>query len=339
MPEAPERPAKRARHGEPPQRWCVAVHVGAGYHKPELEANWRATLTAACAAAAAVLATPPLGAPADWASHNDFIPAAMRAVTAALASLEDDERTNAGLGSNLTEGGYVEADASVMIDRDPPASASLPRQHNPAPRWAALAAVPGVRNPSLGAHRLLSSARDLTAQPSLGRIPPVLLSGDGGRRWCAGQQLATVGQETPLSVYQVTDEARRQWRWCQQQEEAQRAAAAAQLQSAAAAMAAQSSVTAAAAGAAESAAGWVARSDTVGAVVIDQFGRVAAGASSGGVMYLLPARQCWYRRVPPQHCHWNSACANVAWSRYKPDGRVGSAACCNYTSNQHSTTA
>ena len=95
------------------RRWCVAVHVGAGYHKPELEAQWRATLSAACAAAATVLNEAALTG-SEMAAQNDFVPAAMRAVTAALASLEDDASTNAGLGSNLTEGGHVEADARCV---------------------------------------------------------------------------------------------------------------------------------------------------------------------------------------------------------------------------------
>ncbi len=114
---------KRPRHSLEPaspgrRRWCVAVHVGAGYHKPELEPQWRATLSAACAAAAAVLNEPETGS--NMPAQNDFVPCAMRAVTAALASLEDDARTNAGLGSNLTEGGRVEADARYeTISGDP----------------------------------------------------------------------------------------------------------------------------------------------------------------------------------------------------------------------------
>eukprot|EP01043_Picozoa_sp_COSAG02_P020056 COSAG02_NODE_981_length_15488_cov_27.585093_3_plen_257_part_00 len=199
-----------------------------------------------------------------------------------------------------------------MIDPDPalgPSSSSAqqsPRQHNRLPRWAALAAAPGIRNPAVGAHRLLTCARDsVRAPPSLGRVPPVLLSGDGARRWCEKQQLATAGEETSLAVYQVTDGARRQWEWCRTQEAAANAANAAA--KAAADTAAASRVPVAAATCVDGAeaanssspvdtsdndtdaidTGVLHRSpnvsgynrvDTVGAVVIDHCGRVAAGA-------------------------------------------------------------
>ena len=187
-----------------------------------------------------------------------------------------------------------------MIDPDPalePSSSSvqrLPCQHNRLPRWAALAAAPGIRNPAVGAHRLLTCARDsVRAPPSLGRVPPVLLSGDGARRWCEKQQLATAGEETSLVVYQVTDGARRQWEWCRTQE-ANAAAAAERSEVAAAkrvdmADAANSSLPPRAGNNGTGAihtggvnsfsnASSQSRVDTVGAVVIDHYGRVAAGA-------------------------------------------------------------
>ena len=103
-----------------------------------------------------------------------------------------------GRKSPLTECRLAGTD-SIMIDPDP---ARDPCQHNRLPRWAALAAAPGVRNPAVGAHRLLTCARDtVRAPPSLGRVPPVLLSGDGARRWCEKQQLATAGEETSLAAY------------------------------------------------------------------------------------------------------------------------------------------
>ena len=187
-----------------------------------------------------------------------------------------------------------------MIDPDPalgPSSSSvqrLPCQHNRLPRWAALAAAPGIRNPAVGAHRLLTCARDsVRAPPSLGRVPPVLLSGDGARRWCEKQQLATAGEETSLAVYQVTDGARRQWEWCRTQE-ANAAAAAGRAPVKAAtcvdgAEAANSSLPlrssnkdtgAIHTGGAGSSTNISSQSrvDTVGVVVIDPNGRVAAGA-------------------------------------------------------------
>lgn len=180
-----------------------------------------------------------------------------------------------------------------MIDPDP--AQQLPRQHNPVPRWAALAAAPGIRNPAMGATRLLTCARDsLRAPPSLGRVPPVLLSGDGARRWCEKQQLATAGDETPLAVYQVTDRARRQWQWCRTQESIAAAAfgqhppvAACTRVDEARNFVASLAVPADGEATSPTGTGSVddacngaghSRSDTVGAVVIDSYGRVAAGA-------------------------------------------------------------
>ena len=195
---------------------------------------------------------------------------------------------------------------SVMIDSDPllgsasPCAQRFPRQHNPRPRWAALAAAPGIRNPAVGAHRLLTCARDsVRAPPSLGRVPPVLLTGDGARRWCEKQHLATAGDETSLSVYQVTDAAKRQWEWCRTQDlycsqqgaanaavvgEHTPAAASTRVDGVRAASSPSPSLPGNGTYAGDTgmdssvdATGHI-RSDTVGAVVIDPSGRVAAGA-------------------------------------------------------------
>ncbi|VFQ74761.1 unnamed protein product [Cuscuta campestris] len=78
----------------------VAVHVGAGYHAPSNEKALRSAMKRACLAAASILRKGPGGC--------------IDAVTAAVQVLEDDPNTNAGRGSNLTEDGYVECDASIM---------------------------------------------------------------------------------------------------------------------------------------------------------------------------------------------------------------------------------
>ncbi|XP_073393087.1 putative threonine aspartase isoform X2 [Physcomitrium patens] len=96
----------------------VAVHVGAGFHSEKKAKAYQLAMRRACQAAAAVLS-------GETVSCLD-------AVAAAIRVLEDDEVTNAGRGSNLTEDGHVECDASVMDG------------HSGA--FGAVGAVPGVRN-------------------------------------------------------------------------------------------------------------------------------------------------------------------------------------------------
>ncbi|KAB5527072.1 hypothetical protein DKX38_020919 [Salix brachista] len=89
------------------------------------------------------------------------------AVTAAIQVLEDDPSTNAGHGSNLTEDGHVECDASIM-DGDSGA-------------FGAVGAVPGVRN-AIHIATLLAKEQ-MTGSSLLGRIPPMFLVGEGARVW------------------------------------------------------------------------------------------------------------------------------------------------------------
>lgn len=86
--------------GDHKPRFFVAVHVGAGYHAPSNEKALRSAMKRACLAAASVLGKGSGGC--------------IDAVTAAIQVLEDDPSTNAGRGSNLTEDGHVECDASLM---------------------------------------------------------------------------------------------------------------------------------------------------------------------------------------------------------------------------------
>lgn len=69
--------------------------------------------------------------------------------------LEDEPITNAGRGSNLTESGIVENDASV---------------HQGDGLWAGVGAVQGIANPILAAQRL---ALDSTQPMELGRVRPM----------------------------------------------------------------------------------------------------------------------------------------------------------------------
>ncbi|KPP68170.1 threonine aspartase 1-like [Scleropages formosus] len=115
---------------------------------------------------------------------------AVEAVTAALVELEDSPFTNAGTGSNLNLSGEIECDASIMDGR------SL--------HYGAVGALSGIKNPVLVANRLLSEAQK--GKLSAGRVPPCFLVGRGAYHWavdhgippCPSDQMAT---KCSLSAY------------------------------------------------------------------------------------------------------------------------------------------
>ncbi|XP_051000692.1 threonine aspartase 1 isoform X6 [Acomys russatus] len=89
------------------------------------------------------------------------------AVTAALVELEDSPFTNAGMGSNLNLLGEIECDASIMDGQ------SL--------NFGAVGALSGIKNPVSVANRLLREGQK--GKLSAGRIPPCFLVGEGAYRW------------------------------------------------------------------------------------------------------------------------------------------------------------
>ncbi|XP_042500322.1 putative threonine aspartase isoform X1 [Macadamia integrifolia] len=162
-------------------RFFVAVHVGAGFHAPSNEKALRGAMKRACCAAASVLRKGSGGC--------------IDAVSAAIQVLEDDPSTNAGWGSNLTEDGHVECDASIM-DGDSGA-------------FGAVGAVPGVRNAIQIATCL---AKEQMMGPSLlGRIPPFFLAGDGAREWAKTKGIVCAGTITEADQWLVTNRAKAQW--------------------------------------------------------------------------------------------------------------------------------
>ncbi|XP_008778606.2 putative threonine aspartase isoform X2 [Phoenix dactylifera] len=164
-----------------PRRFFVAVHVGAGFHSPSNEKAFRRAMKRACLAAAAVLRKDDGGC--------------LDAVSAAIQVLEDDSITNAGRGSNLTESGHVECDASIM---DGCSGA-----------FGAVGAVRGVRNAIQIAAYL--AKEQITGSSLLGRIPPLFLVGEGAREWGKSKGIILPATVSEMEEWLVTERAKTQW--------------------------------------------------------------------------------------------------------------------------------
>ncbi|XP_075060055.1 threonine aspartase 1 isoform X2 [Mixophyes fleayi] len=178
------------------------------------------------------------------------------AVTAALVELEDSPFTNAGMGSNLNLLGEIECDASIMDGK------SL--------SFGAVGSLSGIKNPVLAANKLLFEGQK--GKLSAGRIPPCFLVGDGAFKWAVDHGIPTCPQDimaTKLSLAAFKRNKRKlelaekvetdfiQFKKRRQSSEK------------------------------ENDSGTL---DTVGAIVVDQDGNVAAAVSSGGLAMKHPGR-------------------------------------------------
>ncbi|XP_053189338.1 threonine aspartase 1 isoform X3 [Scomber japonicus] len=181
---------------------------------------------------------------------------AVEAVAAALVELEDSPFTNAGMGSNLNLSGQIECDASIMDGK------SL--------HYGAVGAISGIKNPVLVANRLLNEAQK--GKLSAGRIPPCFLVGRGAHDWavshgippCPSEKMAT---KFSLSAYKRN---KRKMELAEKMDTGHNQTKKRR----------QSSEN-------ENGSGCL---DTVGAVVVDLEGNVAAAVSSGGLAMKHPGR-------------------------------------------------
>ncbi|XP_037076911.1 threonine aspartase 1-like [Pollicipes pollicipes] len=172
----------------------------------------------------------------------------------AMALLEAASCTNAGRGANLTLDGTVECDAGLMADRGRGA------------RFAAVGAAPRLAHPVRVALRMLQVQEQGL---SLGREPPNLLVGEAVVRWAEAQGLST----TPGGQL-VTAEAQRRFdKYKRSLDEAERGQGGPCKKARREPEEADSELR-----------------DTVGAVVIDCAGHMAAASSSGGIMLKHPGR-------------------------------------------------
>lgn len=210
---------------------------------------------------------------------------AVEAVAAALVELEDSPFTNAGMGSNLNLSGEIECDASIMDGK------SL--------YYGAVGAIGGIKNPILVANRLLSEAQK--GKLSAGRIPPCFLVGRGAQDWAISHGIPPWPSEKMATKFSLSAYKRnkRKMELAEKMDMGHNQSKRRR----------QSSEN-------ENGSGCL---DTVGAVVVDLEGNVAAAVSSGGLAMKHPGRVgqaahygcgCWAENA----YNMNPYCAAVSTS-------------------------
>ncbi|NP_001094423.1 threonine aspartase 1 [Danio rerio] len=210
---------------------------------------------------------------------------ALEAVTAALVELEDSPFTNAGTGSNLNLSGEVECDASIMDGK------SL--------NYGAVGALSGIKNPVLVSRRLLSETQK--GKLSAGRIPPCFLVGKGAEQWAISHGIPACPTEKMTTKFSLSGYKRnkRKMELAEQVETKRRIQSCGHENNSACL-------------------------DTVGAVVVDWEGNVAAAVSSGGLAMKHPGRV-------GQAAHYGCGC----WAENARDVSLYSTAVSTSGSGEH----
>ncbi|XP_034352015.1 threonine aspartase 1 isoform X6 [Arvicanthis niloticus] len=220
------------------------------------------------------------------------------AVTAALVELEDSPFTNAGIGSNLNLLGEIECDASIMDGK------SL--------NFGAVGALSGIKNPVSVAQRLLCEGQK--GKLSAGRIPPCFLVGEGAYRWAVDHGIPSCPPSTMTTRFSLAAFKRNK----RKLELAERVETDfIQLK-----RRRQSSAK-------ENDSGTL---DTVGAVVVDHEGNVAAAVSSGGLALKHPGRVgqaalygcgCWAENIGAQNPYSTAVSTSGSPFLASEDGVLG----------------
>ncbi|KAI0051881.1 N-terminal nucleophile aminohydrolase [Auriscalpium vulgare] len=235
--------------------YLYAVHGGAGDHGLSTERAVKDALRAA------LVSLPP--APST----------ALDTTAALIASLESSEPLNAGFGSNLTFTGRVECDASLMDARSS--------------AFGAVGALPGVTHPVQVARSVLEGR--VKGRDSLGRVPPMVLVGEGARDFAQQRGLRVEDGERLIS-----ERARREWEHWRRRLDRVEPLPGEELGTDINAL-----------------------QDTVGGVVMDSAGDLAAGVSSGGLLLKADGRAavfgagCYAQQISSSTSHRASASAIV----------------------------
>eukprot|EP00112_Aurelia_sp_Birch-Aquarium-sp1_P018779 Seg4533.1 transcript_id=Seg4533.1/GoldUCD/mRNA.D3Y31 product="Threonine aspartase 1" protein_id=Seg4533.1/GoldUCD/D3Y31 len=152
---------------ESPSAGFVVVHLGAGYHSRSKIPKYKSLCRKACN----------LGIQLCQQGQ-----AASRIACAVVSLLEDSDLTNAGFGSNLTNDGKVQCDASLMDS-----------QHG---NFAAVGCVEGIKNPIRVAYDLLENQEK---DRDCGLEPPMILVGDGAKKWALERGINEVSNSEMVS--------------------------------------------------------------------------------------------------------------------------------------------
>lgn len=165
---------------------------------------------------------------------------AVDACEMAIIHMENSGQTNAGTGSNLTWDGHVECEASLM--------------NGTTLNFGAATNLTNVKNPISVARRLCDRQNDSL---TLGRLPPMVLSGDGASVYAEEVGIPLVPPESLIS------------------RKAQRIYHKHKANIASYEMEHQTTVS---------------PFDTVGAICVDRYGNCVAGCSSGGIILKVSGR-------------------------------------------------